>query len=451
MSIIGSSNLGLEDRRAIITRTTILDMHRTFKGDLFCTLCRNVLLRKLLETGVAVRRGSKSELLPSVWSRLVGDVVDTILCLGICPVQYSASGPRVPAVGTYEIWMLTRNGEETVYEVHDDASKDSAAANVVVFAGHGYDPTVFGNLTSILQTMIPLIHFVAELHDCAMTAETLRSNPPLITERQDVNESKHEGMHFDYFADADAARSNMHSTYQRDQSAIEQLQRQKRLFASALGVGPKDETTTTRAMDNVVPLPTGYKHATTLSPSSRTDFVSVNRLYQETIAGLIGVPRSLVITDSNVKSNEHTHEIFRQTLLWWRRTLQEMMTSVYRSIYAKTEAKRMATIAKKRKRVDLNGIVDKNLPCVYFPLVPYLEPDRLQLLYSQEIISFETYAKYMLRLSHLPEEDLNTKKDPWSHDEHLLMQGQKVSPKSSEEEEESVSNKSKTVESSPQT
>ena len=52
-----------------------------------------------------------------------------------------------------------------------------------------------------------------------------------------------------------------------------------------------------KVLENMVPLPSQYSVGTTLEPNGRTDFVAINRLSQETICALIGVPRSMIIND----------------------------------------------------------------------------------------------------------------------------------------------------------
>ena len=430
------------EHKVIIHRRRIHAMFHMYKNDLFCVLCRNILKNKLVENGIHIQRNSNLvELDDSVkydWLKFVVDVLDMILVLGICPVRFDRKKktPYVPPYGHFEIQIFTKRDGTRRYELHDEQYVQEAVKDCIFLVGFGFDPSADAELSSLVKTLEPTIKFIANMQDCAIQAEFMRSNPPIVTERKELRDEKQEGVNFDFFADADAVKNNAGSVYRRDEAAVEQLKRQKRLFASAIG---DEETNAEKALDNVMPLPTGYVHAATLQATARTDFVSMNRLYQESICAVLGVPRSMIITDSNVKSDlVGAHQIFRQTLLWWRETLERSLTRTYRIIYSSIEVKKMTNIAKRRKlgggfrvgsgdeptdTIIVEEIARKNLPSIALPVAPYLEVDDLKELYQQEIINWETYCKYMLRTSSLPEEDLNTRKDPWNHEDRKAMLG----------------------------
>lgn len=419
------------EHKVIINRVKIHRMFQMYKNDLFCVLCRNILKNKLIENSIHLGRNGDIKELEAperyAWLNFAVDVLDMVIVLGICPVRFDRKKgiPYVPPYGHFEIQIFTEKDGKRQYELYDEQYVQEAVKDCFFLTGFGFDPSADGELTSLAQTLAPTLQFIANMQDCALQAEFMRSNPPIVTERKEIRDEKQEGVNFDFFADADSAKSNAKSIYRRDAAAIEQLKHQKRLFANAIG---DEETNAEKALDNVMPLPTGYSHATTLQANARTDFVSLNRLYQEATCAVLGVPRSMVITDANVRSDlVGAHEIFRQTLLWWRKLLERSMTRAYRLLNSGKEAKKMTNIAKKRKidetEQTVKEIVRKNVPSLHLPVAPYVEMEELKELYQQEIINWETYSKYMLRSASLPDKDLNTTKDPWSHEDRKAMLG----------------------------
>ena len=435
------------EHRATIGRNVIFEYFQVYRNDLFTLLCKNILKNKLIENGIKLVRNSVPIDIPSkyIWLQFAVDLLDMVMVLGICPVRFDRKQnmPYVPPAGTFEIRILTLKDGTRKFQMYDEEHLHDPVPDCLIITGLGYDPDINGNLTSVVHTLRPTILFIAAIQDCAIEAETLRANPPIVTERKELNDEKREGVNFDFFADSDSTRHQASSVYRRDANAIDQLKRQKQMFQDALS--GRTTSTAEAAMDNVLPLPTGYTHATTIQATARTDFVSMQRLYQETICAVIGVPRSMVITDSNVKSDlVGAHQIFRLSLLWWRKTLERGMTRSYRMLFLNSEAKNMARIAKRRrlgnfaddyvdnsqangnksiKKGSIQQIVEDNLPSITMPVAPYLEIDDLKELYHQEIINWETYCKYMLRTCSLPQEDLNSTSDPWTHEDRKNMLG----------------------------
>ena len=182
-------------------------------------------------------------------------------------------------------------------------------------------------------------------------------------------------------------------------------------------------------MDNLVPLPSSFRVGTLMEPSGRSDFVGINRLCQETICSVLGVPRSLFISDHVVKSDsEGTHETLKQTMIAWKNIIGSILTKVWRVCTEDSVLKEVMKDAKKNKKRAYTGIVlekqiSKKLQKIEVPITPYCDSGQLRLLYLQEVISWEVYATYLLRNSSLPKDILMSKTDPWTHDDKMQLLG----------------------------
>ena len=477
-SIITSKKTGAKriiehEQKAIITGRKITEMHRIFTGDTFVYMCRNLLKNKVLENDLEICTKSKksnectpNELekqeLHTKWLPIAEDAMDMILTIGLVPVRFtkntnttSASStkiPYIPAVGTYDIHIRTGTDGQVRYSLYDKQNGMEEIKDAIVFSGFGSNPRVDGSLTSIVQNLVPTMDFVAELFDCAISAEKMRSNPPVIVERKETtgsNETK-EGVDYDYYADSDALKNNLHAQYQRDEISVKQLHNQKRLFKAQLD-GSRNKENAFNALGNLTPLPHSYKVGTILAPNSRTDFVSVNKLAQETICAAMGVPRSMMINDSVVRADvEGTHSTFKQTLIYWKKALTKILTVLYRLVNFERFGKQMAMASKKRKHAELESVVNDNLPHVTIPVTPYVSNVELKELYLEGIIGWDTYCHYMLRNASLPMSDMLSNLDPWSKDDKKELLGLKPE-KPPEPSSSSSSSKSSSSSSSSKT
>ena len=220
--------------------------------------------------------------------------------------------------------------------------------------------------------------------------------------------------------------------FQRDEMQVKQLQNQQRLFMNAL-YPTQGQQNAKNALDNMVPLPSHFQVGTTIEPSGRTDFVSVNRMAQETICSTLGVPRSLFINDHVVRSDqEGVHETLRQSLIFWKQVISTLLTKIWRFLNEDALLKNVMKDAKKSKRplqgIALESHLNKKMQRIEIPITPYSDSSQLRMLYLQGVISWETYATYLLRNSSLPKEILATKKDPFSFDDKKLLLGIKPEP-----------------------
>lgn len=432
--------------RAVISATKIKQLRNIYFKNAFVFICRNLIHSKVFENGICLRASNEKEcksnpltkqLMETFWLPFAKDVIDSIICIGLVPIRYKTVNanivPYVPKAGTYEIHVVTPEDGSTRYEFF---SKDkpvditSPTPDAFVLSGFGYDPERNGDLNSTIDCLYPHIRFVTDMHDYAVIAEKIRTNPPIIMQKRSENLSTQadEGLHFDQFVDGDNVKLSLHNQFERDKKDVESLQHQNRLFLRAIeGKNLHSAENTEKAIDNMVPLPNQYSVGTTLQPSARTDFVAINRLSQETICALIGVPRSMIINDSVTRADiQGSHDVFRQTLIYWKKSVGNILTKVYRILYEDHELQQITKKGKKRKLKDLDQFVESNLVSIEIPTTPYVSNDELRSLYLHGIISWKHFGEYMLRNASLPIDILLTK-EPWKQEDRKDFLGAKSS------------------------
>lgn len=427
------------EKQATISSNAILQMHYLFVGSPIVYMSRNLLLNKIMENGIQICSNkekckditlSESEL-TEIWIPFAKSLVDIIMCIGIAPIRFKRVDkkmvPYVPKAGSYSIRVTTTVDGICTYDLHDMDNPQEPAPNSIVLYGFGYDPRSNGSLTSLIKVLEPTMKFMSSLSDCAMTAEQLRCNPPIIVEKKETSTEMKEGLDFDFFMDSDSLKSSINSQYQRDEKAIQRLKHQQRLFANAItGASDAVQKNTNNTMNNIVPLPSSFRVGTQIEPSGRNDYTQIMRSCAENVCSLLGVPRSLLISDNAVVRGdiEGTHESFKTACLVWKGIVSKVLTLVYRHVFKEEEVARLSKIAKKRKIKDISKLTDNDLMQVIVPVTPYISNEELKQLYLQQIIDWKTYKQYTLRNCSLPIELVKPNEpDPWSKEEKLLMMG----------------------------
>lgn len=431
--------------RAIIASTKIKELRNLYFNNAFVFICRNLIQSKVFENGLCMREGTTKDcsknpltkqMLQSHWLPFAKNIIDSIICIGLVPVRYKEINdntiPYVPKAGTYEIHIVTLPDGSTTYEFFSTDKPiniSEPTPNAFVLSGFGYDPERNGKLNSTISCLYPYIRFISDMHDYATIAEKIRTNPPIIMQKRGENQSSQdESLHYDQYVDGDNLKVSLHNQYQRNKEDVENLKNQNRLFLNAIeGQNLHSTENTTRAIENMVPLPSQYNVGTTLQPSARTDFVAINRLSQETICALIGVPRSMIINDSVTRADiQGSHDVFRQTLIYWKKSIASTLTKVYRILYGDHELQKIKKKSKKRKLKNIENFVESNLVTIEIPTTPYVSNDELRSLYLQGIINWKHYGEYMLRNASLPI-DILLSKEPWKLEDKKEFLGVKSS------------------------
>lgn len=449
---MATQSLQNRDHRVVLSKIAIRRYVDMFHGNEFCFMCRSLLRNKVFENGLDLCEGSSGagacraskmprtqRLLEDHWIPFGKAAMDMIFCIGLVPVRFirvdekSIPIPYVPIVGTYDIHIITTKEGVRSYELYDTDSGLEPVQDALVLGGFNYDPHIDGQMTSLVSILEPVFRFIAELSDAAIISERIRSNPPIVIQKRDSgNAQEKETANFGFYADTDNIKMTENNQFQRDEMQVKQLQNQQRLFMNAL-YPTQGQQNAKNALDNMVPLPSQFQVGTMIEPSGRTDFVSVNRMAQETICSTLGVPRSLFINDHVVRSDqEGVHETLRQSLIFWKQVIASMMTKLWRLLNEESVLKKVMKDAKKSKRalqgIALESHLNKKMPRIEIPITPYCDSGQLRMLYLQGVISWETYATYLLRNSSLPKEILATKTDPFSFEDKKLLLGIKPEP-----------------------
>ena len=427
----------MKEQTAIITSSDILRMNYLFFADQQVYMCRNVLLNKVLENSITICSNKKEckdlqieqNEMDKIWIPFCKDIVDSIMMLGIVAVRFRKEDnmPYVPKAGTYTIHVVTTVSGISRYELHDMDNPNEQVPNSIVLSGFGYDPRANGSLKSMIKTLEPTMLFIHRLSDAALQAEETRCNPPILVERKEKATEAKEGLEFDFYLDSDNLKSNLSAQYRRDENAVKQLERQRMLFASAIqGVDGSSAKNTSKAMNNIVPLPNEYHFSTSVDPSGRNDYVQICRMASETICSILGVPRSMIISDNVVRGDvDGSHDVFKNSCMNWKNILGSILTAVYRRINMEKEANRLKKLSKKRKRnEDVDNFAKQQMVEVIVPVTPYISNEELKDLYLHKVITWSIYKEYTLRNASLPLDMLkNNEKDPWSDDDKKELLG----------------------------
>jgi len=406
-----------------INNLTLEYVWRCYHQSPLLHMCRHLISSQLLNNGIKFCYGKctdrnvemKAErelLIEEKWVPFCTDLVDSILCFGYAVVHIN-DYPSVLKLGTY--WLKAEISPQGYdWKVYNRGSVDEEMPNTYVFSI--YDPLTDGTLTSPIYKIIPRLLFLKKLRECAATMEQSRANPIVYSEiKEGQNVAEKEGVDFDFYADAGASENNREFKYSRNKTAVSLLNQQKDLYDTFLG--KRHAEVATKTLNHVIPLPMGHSLKLPSSETGRLDLANIHKIIQEEVCATLGVPRSMIISDTGMHQGadkESIHETFMHSLMWWKKKLGAILSDVYNMIY----------IDELKKKIDFNKESDpykaKQMHSVnvYFPVTPFVSNENLRTLYEQGVISWHTYAKYALMNVSLPLDDMQSKPPPI--DKHLF-------------------------------
>lgn len=374
-------------------------------------MCKHLISSQLLNNGIkfcyggcpdrAVTMDAERELLiEEKWVPFCTDLIDSILCFGFA-VVYIGKHPSVLKLGTYWIKVeIDKSGYE--WKVYNRDSVDEEIPNTYVFSIH--DPLCDGTLSSPIYKILPRLLFLKRLRETALSMEQQRANPVVYSEvKESQNVGDKEGVDFDFYADAGASENSSELKYTRNKTAVSLLNQQKDLYDQFLG--RRHSTIAKKTLNNVIPLPIGHTMKLGSSDTGRNDLVNIHKIIQEEVCATLGVPRSMIISDtgmSNGADKESIHETFMHTLVWWKKKLGIILSDTYNMVY----------IDELKKKIDFNKESDpykakiNHSVNVYFPVTPFVSNETLRTLYEQGVISWHKYASYALMNVSLPIDDM---------------------------------------------
>lgn len=381
-------------------------------------MCRNMIQHYLFCNGIGFshRRGRirpdphMQEIMSDYWLPFCKDLTDSVMAIGIAVVRLISmeDGLKVPVIiepGSCTIKMTYSFG---VREYVALDGQNEQIPDTIVLDCFGHSPTASGQLTSVVDNLMPEIQYNNLMRGTAMSMEQKRANPVIITETVDTKTDRVEGVQYDYYADGDMQDNSDRNKFVRNKSSVEQLAQQQELYDRFFG-GGEALSTGGNVLDNVVNIPLGQKIVNVPHQTGRGDIVAQRKSFQDIVCGVMGVPRSLLMSDTPHKSDaEGTHQTFHKTVLWWKNKLQNACERIYNIIYAEDiKSQLMNAMGKKRKRTSIADVytLKKRIQVqIIFPVSPFMSNDDLYAHYQRGVIPWNTYVEHACANVSLPHE-----------------------------------------------
>lgn len=405
-------------------------------------MCRNMIRQHLFCNGIEFKGKSganannfSQHIMEDFWLPFCEDALDSAITYGFVVWRTKKIGdtivPIVCLKDTYSI-TVTENDGTLEYKVYDKKEKNNQILKgAYVYDEFGYRPEISGNLMSMLHTLIPDIQYYFTMLNCLVQLEKKRIRPPILTQIQSrgngTNTGEAEGIDYDFYADADIADAEEESKYKRNRQAVEALKAQQRLYDEFFDVTVEDEGVDAPSiLDQMVPIPSGQTIASYPLQQGRGDLPNILKQLQDTICGVLGVPKSMIMSDTPHKSDAvGTHQMFQTTIVWWKRQISEMCQMIYNIINAKELSgqvgDKLANRSSKSDSKDIYLMTKKMSSRITFPTTPFTTNEELYQLYTQGVIDWATYCTYISRNTSIPMDTIPP--EPFSKKEKKMVLG----------------------------
>ena len=388
--------------------------------------CRNVIQHHLFSNGIvfAHRRGRirpdphMQEIMTDFWLPFCRNMVDAILSSGIVAIRIVEldDGLRVPVVLEANSCQIKMKYELGIREyICLDQQRDEIP-NTLVLDSFGFSPNIAGRLTSIIANLLPQIQYINTLRGTCLAMEQKRTSPIVMTETVDTKVDNVEGVNYDYYADGDMQDNSDQNKFMRNRSSVQQLAEQQQMYDSFFSEGHMPSKGSS-ALENVVTLPLGHKIVNMPQQTGRGDLCAQMKAHDDLICAVMGIPRSLVMSDTPHKTDaEGTHQTFQKTIMFWKNSIQTACEQIYNVIYAdKIKEQMMKVIGKKRKKSTVEDVyaLKKRMQVeISFPISPFIGPEQLYIHYQRGTITWERYQEHACAAAALPHEPLPEPTDP---------------------------------------
>ena len=384
--------------------------------------CRNVIHHHLFGNGILFshRRGRirpdphMQEIMNDFWLPFCKNMLDSALTMGIAVIRIvqMEDGLRVPICLEPNACRikLTHNLGLREYVAIDD--QQQVIPDSIVLDIFGYSPSSHGGLRSVMSNLIPRIQYMNMIMGTALTMERKRSSPVIMTEAVDTKTDNVEGINYDYYADGDMQDASDANKFQRNRSNVAQLAHQQAMYDAFFSGGLSTPSTGSAVLDNVVTLPIGQKIVNMPQQTGRGDLVNIIKSHEDAICAVMGVPRSLFMSDTPHKSDaEGTHQTFQKTILSWKTSIQTACEQVYNTIYADAiKTQLMAAMGKKRKRkpdvADVYALKKRLQVEIVFPISPFIGIEQLHMHYARGVLPWDTYVEHACAAAGLPHQPM---------------------------------------------
>ena len=382
--------------------------------------CRNIIQHQIFSNGITFshRRGRikpdphMQEIMNDHWLPFCKDLVDAILTMGIAVVRIITleDGLQYPVVlesNCCRIKMLYDMGIRSYAVLNDQQEEVDSAFVLDIF---GFTPSADGSLTSLVANILPKIRYMNLLLGTSIRMEQKRASPIIMTEAVDTKVDGVEGIQYDYYADGDMQDQSDRNKFRRNRSNVEQLQQQQSLYDSFFSSHSAEPSAQGNALDNVVTLPLGQKIVNVPQQTGRGDLIAQLKMHEDTICAVMGVPRSLIMSDTPHKSDsEGTHQTFQKTIMSWKTHIETACEQIYNIIYAETiKGQLMQAMSKKRKRdvADVYALKKRMQVEIRFPISPFMSHDQLYIHYQRGVLPWDTYVEHACAQGCLPHQKM---------------------------------------------
>ena len=386
-------------------------------------MCRNMIRQHLFCNGIEYKGKSganaanfSQHIMEDFWLPFCEDSLDSILTYGFVVWRTRKIGdtivPIVCLKDTYRLSIVENDGI-IEYKVYDKSEKNNKILEgAYVYDEFGYRPELNGNLMSMLHTLMPDIQYYFTMLNCMVQLEKKRVRPPILTQLQarggGGNTGENEGIDYDFYADADIADAEEESKYKRNRQAVEALKHQQKLYDEFFDMNvDEDNFDAPSVLDQMVPIPSGQTIASYPLQQGRNDLPNILKQLQDTICGVLGVPKSMIMSDTPHKSDAvGTHQMFQTTIIWWKRQMSEMCQMIYNIINAKELSNqvgdKLANRSSEAGSKDIYLMTKKMSSRITFPTTPFTTNEELYNLYTQGVIEWKTYCTYISRNTSIP-------------------------------------------------
>ena len=385
-------------------------------------MCRNMIRQHLFSNGIDFKGKSNQQkqlfsqqIMEDFWLPFCEDALDNALCYGFVVWRTRKVGDTVVPIvclkDTYQLKMKETDGIIEYFVYNKDEKANEIIDGAYVYDEFGHRPEIDGSLMSIVNTLIPDIQYYFTMLNCQVQLEKKRVKPPILTQihdRRGVGQTgENEGIDYDFYADADIAEAEEESKYKRNRKAVEALKNQQRLYDEFFEPNEiPDEIAAPTILDQMVPLPIGQTVSSYPVQQGRNDIPVILKSLQDTICGVLGVPKSMIMADTTHKADAvGTHQMFQTTIMWWKRQMSEMCQMIYNVINAKEIANKVTDkVSKRKERIsgDVYMATRGMQSTITFPVTPFINNDELYKLYTQGVIEWKTYCTYISRNTSIP-------------------------------------------------
>lgn len=405
------------DHGVLLNRQEIVASSKFLHKTPIVYTCRNILHQHLFGNGILFghRRGRirpdphMQEIMTDFWLPFCKDMLDAVLTLGVVPIRILTleDGLCVPVVlepDCAHIKMTYAYGIRE-YKIMDHQQEE--VPDTFVLDVFGFSPSMNGNIKSVVCNLIPQIKYINMMMGTVLTMEQKRTDPVILTEAVDTKVDNVEGINYDYYADGDMQDTSDQNKFNRNRSNIAQLAHQQAMYDQFFSGGPEPSTGSS-VLDRVVTLPMGQRVVNRPTQSGRGDIVAQIKAFEDVVCGVMGVPRSLIMSDTPHKSDaEGTHQTFQKTIMSWKSQIQAACEQIYNIIYADSiKSQLMKAMGKKRKRkndiADVYALKKRLQVEIVFPISPFMGAEQLFSHYQRGVLPWDTYVEHACAHACLP-------------------------------------------------